>query len=352
MSDRFFIKHDLQIKEIASSLGLNIVSNDDVDIDNLSFTDIASLKDASSSSLSFIANRKYISELASTNALGIIIDEHLLDYAQHIPIKLIAANPYYEYSKALQLFYKSKLAISYSKEFVAKTAYIDEKSSIGNGCHISHNVVIEENVVIGNNCYIGSGVHIKIGVHIGDDSYVDSNAVIQYATIGKRAIIHPSVSIGQDGFGFAFAKGKHNKLLHIGEVIIGDDVEIGAGTTIDRGSVNNTVIHSGTKIDNLVQLGHNVNIGANSIIVAQVGIAGSSSIGDYVVIGGQAGVAGHLKVGNQVQIAAQSGVVKDVANGAVVGGTPAVPIRDWHRQNVLINKMLEKNKKGNKEDEN
>ena len=178
---------------------------------------------------------------------------------------------------------------------------------------------------------------------IGNDCTIHSNVNITNAIIGNNVIIHSGVSIGQDGFGYAYNNGRHHKVPQVGRVIIGDDVEIGANTTIDRGSAPDTIIGEGTKIDNLVQIGHNVKIGKHCIIVSQVGISGSTEIGDYTIIAGQAGIAGHLKIGSQVQVAAQAGITRDLEDKAIVGGTPAVPLRQYHKQALALAKLTEKN---------
>jgi UDP-3-O-[3-hydroxymyristoyl] glucosamine N-acyltransferase len=179
-------------------------------------------------------------------------------------------------------------------------------------------------------------------VRIGRDCAVGAGATVQHTLIGDRVILHPGVRIGQDGFGFAMGPKGHLKVPQVGRVIIQNDVEIGANTTVDRGANRDTVIGEGTKIDNLVQIGHNVTIGRHCVIVSQVGISGSTSLGDFAVIGGQVGLAGHLKIGMGAQIAAQSGLLSDVPAGQKWGGSPAVPMRDWLKSIVLLQKLTKK----------
>ncbi|MBV8537147.1 MAG: UDP-3-O-(3-hydroxymyristoyl)glucosamine N-acyltransferase, partial [Alphaproteobacteria bacterium] len=183
------------------------------------------------------------------------------------------------------------------------------------------------------------------GVELAADCVVGAGASLMCCLLGERVVIYPGARIGQDGFGFATDGGKHLKVPQLGRVVIGDDTEVGANTCIDRGSTGDTVIGPGCMIDNLVQIGHNVRLGRGCVVVAQVGISGSTQLGDYVVLGGQVGLAGHLRIGAGVKIAAQSGVHRDIPDGQVVGGYPAVPVGEWRRQ-VAVLKQLARRKGG------
>ena len=218
-------------------------------------------------------------------------------------------------------------------------AVIDAEAALGDGCRIEAGAVIAAGTRIGARCLIGANVVIGPAVEIGDDTQVGAGASLSHCLIGARVSIFPGVCIGQEGFGFALDPQGHVSVPQLGRVLIGDDVEIGANTTIDRGSGPDTVIGQGCRLDNLVQVAHNVRIGRGSVVAAQTAFAGSVTIGDFVLIGGQVAVSGHLTVGDGARIAGQSGVVKDIEPGATMGGTPAVPIRQWHRQSAVLARM-------------
>lgn len=233
------------------------------------------------------------------------------------------------------------------EEFVAKG--IHDRVVIGQNCDISSDITIKANVTIGDNCKIGQrtiiepGVVIDDSVVIGEDCIIKANVTIEHdCSVGNKVTIHAGVVIGSDGFGYATDHlGNHVKRPQVGTVVIGDDVEIGANCCIDRATFGVTEIQSGTKIDNLVQVGHNTNIGPNCIIVAQVALAGSVNLGRNVVIGGQAAVSGHNTLGDGVMLAARSGVHTDLPKGAVVGGAPSMPIKQWAKATSVFAKLPE-----------
>ncbi len=281
--------------------------------------DLAPLSTAGSEEISFLDNPKYVEEFKKTKAGACIIDEKYCDVApKGLPL-VISKNPYLSNALVAAAFYP-----------VSLHAEISEKA------HISGSAKI------GQHCTIEPGAYIGDEVEIGDDCYISANVNISHAIIGNNVIFHPGVCIGQDGFGFAFDGKKHIKVPQLGRVVIGNNVEIGANTCIDRGSGPDTTIGDGTKIDNLVQIAHNVVIGENCIITAQVGFAGSTVIEDYAMFGGQSGVAGHLTIGQGAQIAAQSGVTKNIKAGEVVCGMPAIPIKQFHRQAITLQHMTKK----------
>lgn len=202
--------------------------------------------------------------------------------------------------------------------------------------------MIEGNVKIGANCVIEPGAVISRGCEIGNNCRIGVNAHISHCLMGNDCYIYGGVRIGWDGFGFLFVNGRHEKIPQLGRVIIGNDVEIGANACVDRGALDDTVIGDGCRIDNFVQVAHNIKLGRGCVLVAQTGIAGSCTFGDYVVCGGQTGFADHLNIGSGAQIAAQSGIMRDVEPGAVVMGTPAVPIKDFMRQVAFLQKNSKK----------
>jgi UDP-3-O-[3-hydroxymyristoyl] glucosamine N-acyltransferase len=308
---------DFSLKELANISSSKIYDEKHAEI---VIKNIASLKNAGEGDISFLQNPKYNDEFKLTKATACIISEKNIKNAPEGIALLISDNPYYSYAMIAQSFYPAK-----------------------NSGKISDRANISSSAKIGNNVSIAVGVFIGDNVIIGDNSVIHANVVITHAIIGKNVIIHPNTSIGQDGFGYAFHQGVHHKVPQLGRVIIEDNVEIGSNVSIDRGAGPDTIIGAGTKIDNLVQIGHNVKVGKACIIVSHVGISGSTEIGDYTVIGGQVGIAGHLKVGSRVQIAAQSGVMRDVEDGDVLCGSPAVPIKQFHRQTIALEKLV-KNK--------
>ncbi len=264
------------------------------------------------------------------------------------PTALISPAPYHAFAKVLARFFPAALKPGsvFGSQGVAPGAFVHATAVLEAG------VTVDPGAVIGPGAEIGAGTvvssHAVVGpqVRIGRNCSIGSGCTLQAALIGNRVIIHPGVRIGQDGFGFAMSPKGHMKVPQIGRVIIQDDVEIGANSCIDRGASRDTVIGEGTKIDNLVQIGHNVVVGRHCVIVSQVGIAGSSTLEDFVVLGGQVGLAGHLTIGMGAQVAAQSGVAGDVPRGAKYGGYPAQPALNWARESAMLKSLLANRGKG------
>jgi UDP-3-O-[3-hydroxymyristoyl] glucosamine N-acyltransferase len=265
----------------------------------------------------FFDNTKYLEQFLHCLASVCIAHPNFVERAPKNMVLLTTVEPYTAYAKAAQMFYRSK----------------DEVEGI------SDKADIHPTAKIGENCSIGAFTSIGENVVIGEGSVIGRNVSIRSTQMGKHCVVHDGARIGQEGFGFAMGA-EHIKVPQLGGVIIGDYVEIGANTCIDRGAGPNTTIGSGTKIDNMVQIAHNVEIGKNCVITAQCGIAGSTKLGDYVVLGGQSGIAGHLNIGTAAKIAANAGVMKDIPAHGVVGGIPAINIRDWHKGTLLMEKMI------------
>lgn len=294
---------------------------------------VAPLADARGEQLSFLSNRKYAAQLAETKAGAILVPQDLDgDDERWIRVD----DPYFAIARIMTRWFSARPR----PRGVSPHASIAASATLGNKVAVGPFTTIGENVVIGNNVTIFQNVSIEAGSTLGDDSIIYPNVVIYDGTrIGRRCIIHASVVIGSDGYGFAMHEGKHHKIPQIGIVRIEDDVEIGAGTTIDRAALGETVIGEGTKIDNLVQIGHNVRIGKHCLLVSQVGIAGSTELGDHVFVAGQSGFSGHLKIGHRVQVAAKSAVLADVPDDTKVMGSPAVPFTEFARRQAAVKKL-------------
>jgi len=297
---------------------------------------VAPLTAAKGNQLSFLSNRKYASRLATTEAGAILVPQELEGCdARWIRVE----DPYFAFAKIMTRWFSNRPRPT----GISSKAVVAESAKLGNNVSLGHFAVIGENVVIGNNVTIFHGVSIEASSTIGDDCIIYPNVVIYDGTcIGNRCIIHSGVVIGSDGYGFATHDGKHHKIPQIGIVRIEDDVEIGAGTTIDRAALGETVIGEGTKIDNLVQIGHNVKVGKHCLLVSQVGIAGSTELGDYVAVAGQSGFSGHLKIGHRVQVAAKSAVLDDVPDDTKVMGSPAVPFTEFARRQAAVKRLARK----------
>jgi UDP-3-O-[3-hydroxymyristoyl] glucosamine N-acyltransferase len=299
---------------------------------------VAPIDSAAADELTFLSNPKYADSLAASGAGACILSEDNIAKAPENMALLVSKNPYASYAKIATVFYPDDKKSGQ----ISPQAFIDSSAKIGENCTIEPGAYIAANVVIGNNSYIASGAYINKAVQIGQNSSISHNVTLSHTIIGNNVLLHPGVRIGQDGFGFATENGVHIKVPQLGRVIVEDHVEIGANTCIDRGAGPDTIIGQGTKIDNLVQIGHNVKTGRGCVIVSQVGISGSTKLGDYVVLGGQVGVAGHLEIGSMANVAAQSGIAQSIKPKEIVGGSPAVPIMQWHRQSIALKNLVKK----------
>ena len=315
-----------KLSVIAKELGVEFNGKD------IKIEGIESINKASSSHLSFFTDKKYIDTLGSTKAGAVLIQEEFASLLPSSTIALITPEPY------LALAYASKL-------FAHKISAQTYPPNIGKDCDIASDVKCGANVTIKD------GVTILSGCYIGDDVTIDANTLIHAnvtiyhgCKVGKECIIHSGSVIGSDGYGFAHTKlGEHIKIYQNGNVVIEDRVEIGANCTIDRGAISDTYIREGTKLDNLIHIAHNCDIGSHTLCAAQVGIAGSTKLGRNVVMGGQSGAAGHIQIGDFVTIAANSGVTKSLPSGnKTYAGFPAMDIRLWKRMHAVLMRMVKK----------
>ncbi len=331
------------LREIAEAIGADVA---DESLCEREIEDVRPLQDAGPRDLTFFENRKYLNHLSETTAGACIVAKAFAARAPATTPVLISATPYAAFSRVMRLFYSDALRPKAAgSSALSNGALVHASAQIGEGAIIEPGAVVGREAVIGERTTVAAGAVVGYRVVIGKDGYIGANATVTHAIIGDGVIIHSGVQIGQDGFGFAMSAQGHEKIPQIGRVLIGDDVEIGSNTTVDRGALMDTMIGSGTKIDNLVQIAHNAVIGKHCVIVAQSGIAGSARLGNFVVMGAQSGILGHVTVGDGAQIAGLSHVKNDVEPGARMGGSPAQPFKDWAREVAAI-KMLGRRRAG------
>ncbi len=338
MVDKRFFNNlgPFSVKELAEACGGEISGcNPDMLI-----SDVMALDKAEEGFVSFLYSLKYKEQLKTTKASVCVVPAEGVEIAPNNLGLIIAKDPKRAAAIIIEKFYPPHHFVPEinSKAIIAETAVI------GSNCRVDAGAIIMDGVVIGDNSWIKSGAVISENVKIGNSCVIGVNASISYCIMGNNVIIYAGCRIGEDGFGFALGAMGHKKVPQIGLVEIGSDVEIGANTCIDRGAFNNTTIGDGSRIDNLVQIGHNVKIGKGCYIVSQVGIAGSVVVEDFVIMGGQVGVADNLKIGAGTQIGAQAGIASSLAAGSKVMGTPAIPVGDFFRQSILLQKMVKNNK--------
>jgi UDP-3-O-[3-hydroxymyristoyl] glucosamine N-acyltransferase len=299
---------------------------------------VAPLQTAGPNEVSFLDNRRYVSALDQTLAGAVIVHPDLAARVPSTAVAILTSEPYAAWARVAALFFPVPPPIPgiHPSAVVADRALIDPSAEVG---PLS---VIEPGAKIGPGCWIGPCAAIGRGVIVGRDCRIGAHVSLSHALLGARVYVYPGARIGQEGFGFAYTRDGFLSVPQLGRVILEDDVEVGANTTIDRGSSQDTVIGAGSRLDNLVQIGHNVVLGRCCVIVSQVGISGSTMLGDFVRVGGQAGLTGHLRIGERAEIGAQAGVMSDVAPGAKVLGSPAQPIKDFFRQIATLTKMAKK----------
>ena len=319
------------VEELAALVGGKVIGGPG----DARITGAASVSDAQEGDITFFGNAKYLPALRASRATCALVPE---GFAEEIPaIQIQVANPSLAFSKVVERFAPAPVAFAPG---IHPTAVVDPSARIGAGVTIQAHAIVEPGAVIGAGTHIGANAYIGHETRIGAECKIYPNASIrERCVLGSRVIIHSGAVIGSDGFGFEMTNGRYIKIPQIGIVQIDDDVEIGANTTIDRARFGRTWIGEGTKIDNLVQIAHNVVIGKHSIIVSQVGISGSTKLGNYVTLAGQVGVAGHLEIGDQAIVGAQGGVSKDLPPKQMYWGTPATPIREQKELIAYVSRL-------------
>lgn len=299
---------------------------------------ISSLEEAKFSDLSFLGNKKYASLVPSSKAGAILLPK---DYSGDLPENstlIYVKDPSLELAKICGLI--EQYLWPKPKPGIHPSAVIDPTASVASTATIGANVVIKEHAKVGERAHIQANNYIGKGAIIDDDALIMPNAVIMdYCQVGKRSRIQPGAVIGSDGYGYVYLDGEHKRVPQVGKVVIEDDVDVGANTTIDRARFDKTLIGAGTKIDNLVQIAHNVRIGKACLIVSQAGISGSTKLGNFCILGGQVGLVGHISLGDGAKVGAQSGINHDIEAGQYVRGTPAYPFMTAHKLDILKEKL-------------
>lgn len=325
----------LTLKEVLEITNSKL-ENENIDL-NQKISGISTLDEAVKDEVTFLNSGAYSNKLLQSQAGFCFLQETYLHKKPENIIALVNPNPYFAYAVLLNSFYEENLDISNEisdKAFISPSAKIGKNATIMNGAYVGNNVKI------GDNAFIGVNSVINDDVEIGDNAIIKNLVNISNSIIGNNIIVQTGAKIGQDGFGFAHNQGVNYKILQAGIVKIGDNVEIGANTCIDRGAIDDTVIANQVKLDNFVQIAHNVQIGEGTVIAGATCVAGSTKVGRFCQIGGNASVSGHITVGDGAKIAGASGVLKSVDSMQSVGGLPAVPIKDWHRITLKLLKLI------------
>lgn len=324
---------EFSAQQIANFLNGTIEGNPDVKVCNFS-----KIEEGKPGTLTFLANPKYEHYIYQTEATIVLVNNDFIP-AQPIPATLIKVqNAYASLAMLLNMAEQTKA----QKSGIASTAFIAASARVNDNVYIGDFAYIGEQATIGKGCKIYPYAYIGDQVTIGDNCVVYPHVTVyQDCIIGNNCTIHAGAVIGADGFGFAPEGDSYKKIPQLGNVIIEDDVEIGANTTIDRAVMDSTVVHRGVKLDNLIQIAHNVEIGENTVMASQVGIAGSVKVGKHCMFGGQVGLAGHLKIGDHVNLGAQAGVISDIKDGETVLGAPAINARAFMRSSAIFNRLPE-----------
>ena len=322
---------------LAAALGGEVIGNKETEVSTF-----AKIEEGHPGALSFLANPKY-EHYIYTTASSIVIVNKSFEPQQSVAATLIKVDDAYAcFAKLLELYVANKPR----KKGVSDKAVIDASAEIGQNCYVGAYAVIDSGAKVGDGSCIFPHVYLGDGVRVGRNCTINAGVKIyEGCVVGDNVIIHAGAVIGADGFGFApNENGEYSKIPQIGNVVIEDDVEIGANTCIDRATMGSTIIHKGVKLDNLIQIGHNVVIGENTVSAAQAGIAGTSKVGSNCMLGGQVGIAGHLRIGDRVQLASKSGISNNVADDEVMMGYPALPVSKFHRANAVFRNLPELSK--------
>ncbi len=310
------------------------------------FRGVAPLSVAGPEEISFLDNRKYLRALADTRAGAVIVHPDLANRVPASAVAILSDDVYAAWARVATLFHPPPP----TRPGIHGSAVIGMGVTIAPDAEIGPLAVIGDGAAIGRRTRIGPLAVIGENVVIGGDCRIGAHASISHAQLGERVYVYPGARIGQDGFGFAITPDGFVTVPQLGMVVLHDDVEIGANSAVDRGGMSDTVIGAGTRVDNMVQIGHGVRIGRNCVLVAQVGIAGSAVIEDFVLMGGQSAVAGHITVGRGAKLSAQAGVIADVPPGSNLGGSPAQPIKTWLREVAWVRRMARAHKPGQSSD--
>ncbi|MEO1091921.1 MAG: UDP-3-O-(3-hydroxymyristoyl)glucosamine N-acyltransferase [Pseudomonadota bacterium] len=320
--------------QLAKLAGALLAGDGSSDGDRL-IHDVAALQLASPTELGFFDDVRRAELLRSTAAGAVVLRDEHRELAPPGTAILVAIEPYRAYAAIAGTFYPN---VDGPPSGISEGAHVHASARVGADVSIGAGAVIEAEAEIGDGCRIGANAVVGRRCIVGPGCVIGAGASLGHCLVGARTIVHPGVRIGQDGFGYALGV-EHGKVPQLGRVLVGDDVEIGANSTIDRGALGDTVIGSGTKIDNLVQIAHNVVLGEHCVIVAQSGIAGSAELGHHVVVAAQCGVTGHLTIGPGARLAARTAVIADLPGDQDYGGAPALPAREWRRHMVALRKL-------------
>ncbi|MCL6229642.1 UDP-3-O-(3-hydroxymyristoyl)glucosamine N-acyltransferase [Bartonella bilalgolemii] len=333
MADTFFFtpSRRLTVADVVKLTGAKLLNPE---FSNTVINTLSSVESAEEGSLVFIENQKLSDSLLGSSAVAVFCTSDIVFKVPETIAILVTSTPQRDFAQVGRILFPASVRPTpwFGQKEISPHAHIHSSAKLGNDVCVEAGAVIGRNVEIGSGTLISSTAVIGENCRIGRDCYIAPKVTVQYSLIGDRVYIYPGVCIGQDGFGYVRSAVGVEKIPHLGRVIIQDGVEIGANTTIDRGTFDDTIIGEGSKIDNLVQIAHNVKIGRYCLIAAQCGIAGSTFIGDMSQLGGSVGIADHITIGECVQIAAGSGVMNDIPDGEKWGGSPARPFKQWFRE--------------------